>query len=225
MMYLILRAIYSLTPATNPQHVSDWLASLLVADAADWTSEGHSGGAYGKVICWGFEKQGLFGGAPPDVDVYIEDGRQGEYAYPQGDYNSLAIWNRLHDDGLEQHERPVAGVVNFAYVKIKNRGSQLGKSAVVNAFQSTPQGGLAYPDGWEAMETAMLSAGDVPPHSGSEVKVGPFKWIPISTDNAYILMAVSAAGDPSNLGKFSSAKPIPSWRLVPNDNNLGLRKV
>ena len=45
-----------------------------------------------KVIRWAFEKQGLFQlpgtptpndnvGSPPAVDVYIDDGRHGEYDY------------------------------------------------------------------------------------------------------------------------------------------------
>jgi hypothetical protein len=38
-------------------------------------------------------------------------------------------------------------------------------------------------------------------------------------------MAVSATGDASNLAKFSDGKSIPDCRLVPNDNNIGMRKV
>jgi hypothetical protein len=64
---------------------------------------------------------------------------------------------------------------------------------------------------------------DVPPQS-TEVKVGPFEWIPSAGDN-YILMAVSAKGDASNLGKFADGPSIPDHRLVPYDNNLGMRKV
>src|SRR5262249_12740989 len=58
--YLILRAIGSLTPAHSPDHVAGYAAALMWADAGDWTSEGHAGGAYTKVIRWAFEKQGLY---------------------------------------------------------------------------------------------------------------------------------------------------------------------
>jgi hypothetical protein len=221
-IYLLLRAIQSLTPITNPQHASDWLCNLLVADSADWTSEGHSGGAYEKVICWAFEKQKLFGGSPPDVDVYIDDGRCGGYEY-QADHTSCqAIWNRRASDGNETHQAPVPNEINYAYVKIKNRGGQTAKSVIVDAFQSRPQSALVYPDDWQPMQTPQLSAADLP-HS-HEVTVGPFEWLP-STEGNSILMAVSAHGDPSNLRKFATGRPIPDWRLIPNDNNLGMLKT
>src|SRR5262249_28773225 len=92
------RAHPTLTPSTNPQHASDWLCNLIAADACDWTSRQHSGGAYEKVIYWAFQKQGLFNFAPPDVDVYIDDGRQGEYQYQVDHTNCFSVWNRLADD-------------------------------------------------------------------------------------------------------------------------------
>jgi hypothetical protein len=221
--YLMLRAVQTLTHPTNPQHASDWLCSLIVADACDWISEKQSGGAYEKVIYWAFQKQGLFGSAPPDVDVYIDDGRQGEYQYQADHTKCASIWNRHAADGLEGHQPPAPGVANFAYVKIKNRGSKAATSVVVNALQSKPQGQLVYPDDWQPMETASLSANDLPP-GPAEATVGPFKWTPSTSNNA-ILMAVSAAGDADNLAKFSDGKSIPDWRLVPHDNNIAMRKI
>ena len=176
-----------------------------------------------RSIRWAFEKQGLFGGEPPDVDVYIDDGRHGEYQYKR-DYSSCpAIWNRHSDDGRETHQVPRPNVVNCAYVKIKNRGRREAASVVVDAFQNKPRSDLVYPDDWQAMMTSQLSAATISPHS-QDVKVGPFKWIPSAGKNA-ILMAVSADGDRSNLHKFASGRSIPDWRLVPHDNNLGMRNV
>jgi hypothetical protein len=222
-IYLILRAIQSLTPITNPQHASDWLCNLLVADASDWTTKRHSGGAYEKVICWAFEQQGLFGGNAPDVDVYIDDGRCGGYPFQSDHTDCPAIWNRRASDGDEAHQVPVPNVVNYAYVKIKNRGGKIAKSVVVDAFQSGQQSMPVYPDDWTRMRTRQLPAPDLPPRSG-EVKVGPFAWVPAVGGNS-ILMAVAADGDRSNLRKFTTGRSIPDWRLVPNDNNLGMRKV
>jgi hypothetical protein len=221
--YLILRAIQTLTPATNPQHAADWMYNLIFADSGNWTSEGHSGGAYEKVIYWAFQKQGLFGGNPPPVDVYIDDGRNGEYQYHADYAQCPAIWNRRTNDGNESHQPPAPNVVNFAYVKIKNRGSHVATSVAVHAFQNNSQTNRNYPDDWAPMRTPRRSAPDVPPQS-PEFIVGPFEWIPAAGDN-YILIAVSANGDPSNLGKFAAGKSIPDWRLVPHDNNLGMRKV
>jgi hypothetical protein len=86
-VYLILRAIGTLTPATNPSTAAGFETALESADAGDWVSENITGGAYRKVIRWAFEKQGMFQpagtatpnnnvGAPPAVDVYIDDGRR-----------------------------------------------------------------------------------------------------------------------------------------------------
>ncbi|MEO8321298.1 MAG: hypothetical protein ABI561_23575, partial [Bradyrhizobium sp.] len=221
--YLMLRAVQTLTHPTNPQHASDWLCSLIVADACDWTSERLSGGAYEKVIYWAFQQQGLFNSAPPDVDVYIDDGRLGEYQFQADHTDCLSIWNRLVDDGLEGHQTPVSDVPNFAYVKIRNRGSKTATSVVVNAFQNKPQGQLVYPDDWQPMQTPQLAANDLPP-GAAEMTVGPFTWTPSPSDNA-LLMAVSANGDASNLAKFSDGKSISDSRLVPHDNNIGMRKV
>ena len=38
-------------------------------------------------------------------------------------------------------------------------------------------------------------------------------------------MIVSATGDPSNVDNFTAGDVVEDWRLVPNDNNVALRKV
>jgi zinc metalloprotease ZmpB len=221
-VYLILRAIQTLTPATNPHEVADWFCSLIAADSGDWTSERQSGGAYAKVLRWAFEKQGLFKGKPPDVDVYIDDGRKGEYTYNPDYAKCPAIWNRNDDDDEEGHQAPMPNAPNFAYVKIKNRGRSIAHSVSVDAYQAKAGSALVFPDDWEELNPPQRAVPNVPARSKG-TKAGPFRWIPTEGSNA-ILMAVSATGDPNNLGKFRPGKPIPDGRLVPNDNNLGMRK-
>jgi zinc metalloprotease ZmpB len=235
--YLILRAVGSLTAATNPPKVDQgWVQALLAADLGDWTSEGHIGGAYGKVIRWAFEKQGLFQppgtvppvsteGQPPPVDVYIEDGRHGEYQYQPVHWECQAIWNRRHPDGQTTHEDPVVGKNNYAYVKIKNRGSQQATNVVVKAFHANPTIGLVYPNDWTPMTTAQLAAPNVAGNNSAEVIVGPFKWKPTQVGHECMFMIVSANGDLSNVSTFSPGETIPEWRLVPHDNNIGQRNV
>ena len=86
--YLILQAIGTLTATTTDPRV--FVTALQDADELTVNFEGHPSGAWHKVIRWSFEKQGLFQppgaptpvtqpGAPPDVDVFINDGRNGEY--------------------------------------------------------------------------------------------------------------------------------------------------
>ena len=55
MAYLMLRAVGTLTPMSNPSAPAHFLTALLTADAGNWTSEGVFGGAYGKVLTWSFE--------------------------------------------------------------------------------------------------------------------------------------------------------------------------
>jgi zinc metalloprotease ZmpB len=235
--YLILRGVGSLTPATNPPRVDQgWLQALLAADLGDWTSEGHIGGAYGKVIRWAFEKQGLFQppgtvppvsteGQPPPVDVYIDDGRQGQYQYQPVHWECQAIWNRRHPDGQTTHENPVVGKNNYAYVKIKNRGAQQATSVIVKAFHANPTIGLVYPNDWTPMTTAQLAAPNVAGNNSAEVIVGPFKWKPTQVGHECMFMIVAANGDASNVSNFSAGETIPEWRLVPHDNNIGQRNV
>jgi len=235
--YLILRAVATLSPAANPPKVDlGWTQALAAADLGDWTSEGHIGGAYGKVIRWAFEKQGLYQpagtippvsteGLSPEVDVYIDDGRHGEYQYQPVHWECQAIWNRRHPDGQLTHQDPVVGKKNYAYVKIKNRGTKQATNVVVKAFQANPTIGLVYPTDWTPMTTAQLAAPNVAPNNSAEEMVGPFEWTPTQLGHECMFMIVSANVDPSNVSNFSAGESIPEWRLVPHDNNIGQRNV
>ncbi|MCA1572404.1 MAG: hypothetical protein LC798_19305 [Chloroflexi bacterium] len=240
MAYLILRTVNDLTPATNPAHARAFANSMIAVDALNWTSEGLYGGAYGKVIRWAFEQQGLrfdppfpsagtvtTVGPPPPVDVYIDDGRAGEYQYQPVHWNTTAIWNRKKADGGLTHQTPKLNKKNYAYVKIKNRGTQTANNVVVRGFHTKPAAGLLWPADFEPFNTAQLSAGTLNPNSTEEKIVGPFEWEP--NVNAYghdcMLMIVSATSDPSNIDNFTPGEVIPEWRLVPNDNNIGQRNV
>lgn len=235
-VYLILRAITSLTPATNPSNAAGFATALITADSFDWTSAGQTGGAYRKVIRWAFEKQGLYQpagtpvpnnnvGAPPAVDVYIDDGRHGEYPYQAVCWENQDIWNRRHPDGGTTHEEPILGQKNFAYVKIRNRGSQVATNVVVKGYHANPAAGLVYPNDWHPMTTAQLTAPNVPANTGGVVMVGPFEWTPTVLGHECLFMVVSAAGDPSNVSNIAAGESIPEWRLIPNDNNIGWRNM
>jgi hypothetical protein len=241
-VYLILRAIGSLTPATNPPGTvgavgaSAWATALMTADLGDWLSENITGGAYSKVIRWAFEKQGLYQpmgtptpnnneGAPPAVDVYIDDGRGGEYPYQTNWWSCQAIWNRRHNDGGTSYEEPITNQTNYAYVKIKNRGTQAATNVSVKAYKANPAAGLAYPLDWVPMNTPQLPATNVPANNAAEITVGPFEWVPTHVGHECIFMIVSANGDASNVNNIAAGDSIPEWRLVPNDNNIGQRNV
>jgi hypothetical protein len=237
-MYLILRAVSTLTPASNPSNALGFANALMTVDLLNWTSEGVFGGAYNKVIRWSFEKQGLYqasgtplpittAGRPPQVDVYIDDGRAGEYQYQPDSSNNPSIWNRRAADGGTAHEDPVSGVANFAYVRLKNRGTQTAQNVRVRAFHRRPSGGTNWPADFQPLATAELSADTLASNSSQEKVVGPFSWTPTSDGDGTdrLLMIASADGDGSNADHFTDGESIPEWRLVPHDNNIGVRVV
>ena len=212
----------------------------MAVDLLDWTTEGVFGGAYNKVIRWSFEKQGLYQppgaplppnvtteGAPHTVDVYIDDGRHGEYQFQPIHWNNTSIWNRRMADGLTVHEKPIIGSTNYIYVKIKNRGTEIANNVKVRGYHSRPGAGLLLPDDIQPLTTAELSVGTVASNNTEEKIIGPFEWIPEINANGYdsIIMVVSADNDASNIDNFTSGETIPDWRLVPNDNNIGQRNM
>jgi hypothetical protein len=230
--YLVLRAVGDLTPLTNPTTPDDWWARLMATDALDWTSEGVVGGAYHKVIRWAFEVQGLFRapgapttdpGQPPQVDVYIDDGRGGVYLPHLDDATVTAdIWNRRFPDGGLTHETPLAGFPGYVYVRVGNRGTDAATDASVKLFEADPAGGLQWPAEWSPATTPQLAAGGPVPAGGSDV-LGPFSWSPAAVGPVSLLASASATGDPSNADTIAGS--IAHWRLVPNDNNIAQRDV
>ncbi|MCG8598443.1 MAG: hypothetical protein MI785_29300 [Kiloniellales bacterium] len=236
--YLILRTVGTLTPATNPDNALAFANAMGAVDLLNWTSEGIYGGAYNKVIRWSFERQGLYQppgaptpvttpGAPPDVDVYIDDGRAGHYDFQRVHWHTTTIWNRRSADGGLSHEEPALDESNYIYVRIKNRGTQQATNVIVRGFHCLPGAGLLWPNDFQAMTTPQIAFGDLGADDSEEQIVGPFEWTP--NINAYghdcILMIVSATDDPSNIDNFTAGEVIPEWRLVPNDNNVGQRNV
>lgn len=233
--YLIIRAIGSLasSPITPTPNASVFATALMNADIGTTLFEGIGGGAAHKVLRWGFEKQGLYQpagastpvtaeGAPPDVDVYIDDGRAGEYTFLANHWSTTEIWNRLAADNGLAHQTPVVGVPNYVYVRIKNRGTQNATGMVVKGYHCRPSTGLRWPDDWQAMTTAEVNVPGALAPGGSTV-VGPFEWTPEVTGHECLLMAVSATGDQANTETV--AGPIPEWWLVRNDNNIAQRNV
>ncbi len=234
--YLILKAISTLTPATNPSNATGWVAALTTADSIDWVSENITGGAYSKVIRWAFEKQGLFQSAgqatpnneigdPPAVDVYIDDGRGGEYPYQPVWWENQNIWNRNAADGGTTNQDPIIGQTNYAYVKIKNRGTQDATGVVVKGFHADPSAGLSFPNDWLPMTTTQLTASNVAANNGAEITVGPFEWVPFHLGHECVIMIASSVGDASNVDNIKAGDLIPDWRLIPNDNNIGQRNL
>jgi hypothetical protein len=186
--FLIIKAIGTLTVTTTNPEV--FATALMDADESTISFEGHPGGAWHKVIRWSFEQQGLYQppgaptpvarpGAPPTVDVYIDDGRAGAYAPYLPDFSTTAdIWNRQLPDGGTAHEQPLADFPNYVYVRVRNRGTQAATDVAVKLFEAEPASGLNWPgDAWTPAATQQLAAtGQIT--TGGQTVVGPFTWTP-----------------------------------------------
>jgi zinc metalloprotease ZmpB len=241
-VYLIFRAIGSLgiSPVTPTPRPEIFATALMNADIGTRDFEGYIGGALHKVIRWSFEKQGLYQrpgaarpvtteGAPPPVDVFIEDGRHGEYPFAAS--RTPEIWNRLAANpggGPAAHQAPVAGSTNFIYVRIRNRGFQPAPNVVVRGYTGDPATALAWPGDWTAMTSPQIALPGSLAAGGSQ-DVGPFPWTPAGDSSVIILMEASATGDLSNIDARTffpcAAGPTPSEQLVPFDNNLAAREM
>ena len=231
--YLIFKAIGLLTSTTQFPEI--YVNNLENADITTTSFKGIAGGAVHKVIRWAFEKQGLFQpaarpgqgntvnseGNPPDIDVYIDDGRQGEYQYQANHWSCQDMWVRNSADAGLTHQSPVVGVTNYMYVRVKNRGVQFATNVNVSAYHCLPGMGLSFPDDWTAMDTANLSAGNLAP--GAETIVGPFEFIPTQVGHECLLAIAQALGDPGNDNTITGT--IPEHRFVPFDNNTAQRNV
>ena len=238
--YLIFRAIGSLgsAPITPTPEPDIFATALMNADIGTSNFEGQRGGAFHKVVRWSFEKQGLYQlpaaptpvtteGAPPPVDVYIDDGRHGQYPWQPVHWECRDIWNR-RTAGAGPHQTPVVGRTNYAYVRVKNRGRQHAHNVTVRGYSANPCAGLTWPGDFTPFVTAQIAVpGGIAP--GATVVVGPFRWKPRVVGHECMLAHVSADGDFSNLDARTffpcATGPTPEWRVVPFDNNIGQRNV
>ncbi len=231
---LIFGGCAALTATTNNPEVFE--EALEDFERGIPSFQGVPGGHLHKVIRWAFEKQGLFQplaapgtpgnvvaeGNPPDVDVYIDDGRDGEYQYQYNHWNCQDMWVRRNADGGLTHQEPFVGLTNYMYVRVKNRGLNTANAVRVDAYHCLPGTGLAFPDDWIPMATPTLNAAG-PIATGGETIIGPFAFVPTEVGHECLLAIAHADGDPGNDTTINGT--IAESRLVPNDNNIGQRNV
>jgi hypothetical protein len=239
--FLIIYGVGTLTQPTNPADPEPWADRLQFLDRATPVFEGHPGGAVHKVIHWAFEQQGAYQpagailpittvGAPPDFDIYINDGRNGEYGYTDDFCHSLEIWNRNCPDGGPAHQQPIPGIDNYAYVIVRNRGTQpipvgwtirgyhLRENSCCGCCDDCKN--LQWPKDFIAMKKPLyVSTQPIAP--GDYQIIAPLTWRP--GENDCMLMVADAKRDPSNVNFIRPGESLPAKRLVPLDNNIAMR--
>ncbi|MEE9398064.1 MAG: CARDB domain-containing protein [Methylococcales bacterium] len=220
--YLILTAVSLETPLTQPAGPEEFAEDLIEADLVTTAVEGHPGGAFHKVIRWAFEKQDAYGGQPPEVDVYIDDGRNGEYPWLDNFTDTADIWTRYEPDGGTVHQNPLVGTPMFVYVKVRNRGTQAVSDIIVKGFRGPPGSRAVWPNQFTPLATAELSVpGPIP--SGGNVIVGPFELTLETTKGDSIIMSTSTPQDVSNIDTITES--LETRRFVPYDNNMAQRDI
>ena len=232
MTYLILKTFANLDPNTRAGSAREFVSVLINSDLTTDQFENFHGGHISKVIRWSFEKQGLFQlpgspspvtteGAPPEMDIYINDGCNGDYNYQDQLAQTQDICNRNQSDDIFQHQNPIANSENFVYVKIKNKGHSNARGISVKVYHSKQIAGSFFPDDYEPMEPFSINLNqDL--SSGNEIIVGPFKWIP-STQDKNLLAVASCSKDKSNADTIQGSFPFEY--LISFDNNNAQRNI
>jgi hypothetical protein len=242
-LYLIFGGIGKLT--TTSRSANQYASFMQAADSGRILGQlNYPGGAVRKIVRWAFEKQGLYQqppptqpwqnrrrGAAPFVDVYINDGRVGEYDYLADFDDAPGIWNRQASDSGKTNQTPTLGVENYIYVTVQNRGLQQARNIQVTVYVSN----VATPQKWdpngpqnEFNTVDAINLASIP--VGGSADVGPFAWTPdAALPKHSILASVSADSDLSIVDPRSgldvAAGPVDLDKLVPFDNNVALRSV
>lgn len=225
--YLIFFSVGSLTPITNSNSPENWANVMMQSDLATVDFECHIGRVVHKVIRWAFEKQNAFNGLPPVYDVYIDDGRNGEYDYSEDICDTLDIWNRHKPDNGNENQMPICGEVNYAYVIVRNRGLENSGPAEVKAFRNSPncchkeKEDLCWPQDFIPLQTPSRRVDDINPND-FEI-VGPFKWIPCDKNDS-LLFSVSTEPDMSNIEIIRPGFSVNAMKLAQFDNNIAFRR-
>jgi hypothetical protein len=261
-VYLIVSAIKGLGPfATIPGLDAYALAGVMMnIEVATpfllpdpnlfppFTAPARRGGAVHKVVRWTFARQGLYApgtgpriwnapGQPEPVDVYIEDGRHGEYDYTAvweaqaPDLRVAALPNPGDPDAISRANTP-----SYVFVRVRNRGTEPNPpAATVRVFSARVPSG---PPRWRlppdpqhrwveiAPRPGAVTTAMVPP--GAQVDFGPFEWRPSTPGCHGLLACVDAPGDRCNALTPTYPCAVGPTRiadLVPFDNNIGYRRV
>ncbi|PWY93136.1 hypothetical protein BO94DRAFT_583376 [Aspergillus sclerotioniger CBS 115572] len=164
-------------------------------------------------------------GPPPAVDVYIDDGRDGEYDYTLLSDNTPGIWNWQRADNGLVNQISIPGATNYCYVAVRNHGTRPAHNVKVTLYQSNRPAPTLWKAHFDELSTAQLDN----PLTGNKQQqhiFGPFPWVPTKNpffDRHYILAAVRADGDlpntDPNTGLDCATGPTEIDNLVPFDNN------
>lgn len=187
-------------------------------------------GTLGKVIHWAFDRQKLIATAdeyawPLPVDLYIDDGRAGEYGWENHSWESdwLAkvsdFWiTPTENVGPDTPEHaPQAKVPCYACVRVYNRGS------TAQEVRVTFHAALGRPDSRDG-KANFKEIGTTPPKvvapTDPDGAVFCIAWAPDRAGQHTLLAVAQSADDDSD-----PPLDVPLRDVVPHDNNIACRGV
>jgi zinc metalloprotease ZmpB len=208
----------------------------------------YANGLHHKVIYDTFRRRHLAGYPDKAVDVYINDGREGNYgSVSQNDLFTERLWldtwwevqdvwvkvtpyanaaaQQAGDPG--DHVEPPVGSTAYLYVRVKNKGTDPAGSGqiTVRTFHADPGIGLTWPDDWTPMTTPSITVPNVLPGPANRVVVGPFPWTPTVVGHECVLAVVECANDHAVTQDLAAGSHVGDGDLVPFDNNLAQRNL
>ena len=147
-------------------------------------------------------------------DCYCKDhlGDDGSVpSNPNGEswWESPDIWVRHQQDGIEQHQNPEGGRINYVYAKVRNRGNVTMTDIGVNLYWSNGAVAIVWPGGWTYIGTAII-----PTLAPGQVAMVNIPWQPLTSGHYCFLERI-----------HSSQDPVRHEGLVPFDNNLCQKNV
>lgn len=250
-VYLIVRAILSLGSAVPLETAEQFVTLLMDVDgetepATTGPLAGRVGGCAHKVLRWAFEVQGMYAnvaaqtihdapGNPPDVDLFIDDGRQNaEGQFPRGGYMPTSLdwnsaggarpaWQATGNDQTQLGAMVVSG--RRVTVTVQNRsGNQATNVKVVVSFIRWT--GPNIPPWNSNSWTSRVANGPttIAAHGSAQYMR---HLLPVAVGRYLILAHVNCDEDLANTNpksKLPCAKgAVALVDLVAGDNNLGLR--
>ena len=271
-VYLIMRGIQILgtslvVPANDPDQLVSALidADINTASSTPWQFTFYPlfppsspsdnfervGGCVHKVIRWAFETQGLYNpfgkitnapGAPPPVDVYIDDLRptldnfaqSGYMDYGPGSYNPVSLeWDPAQTQAsptpawqATDHAIDVQG--NNVTVRVGNRGTQAATGVTVQIWWC-PWPAATNPPQWNDGAAGWNYSNISLPQNINAPGEAHFDFVEALPAGRYIILAKASCGDdPANTDVPTlpcSYKNTPLVDLVSGDNNIGLRVI
>ena len=155
------------------------------------------------------QKEQLVQVSPSWVDVWTKDYAGDTGNVPTTDWwQSPDLWVRRQNDGGLVHQDPVAGVLNYVYVRVRNRGNVAATNVSVDTYWHGPAVGIICGD-WNTIGSTTVSS---LPAGGSSIVVMP--WVPTRSGHTCLHDVV-----------YNTADPVSSPCNVPGDNNIEQRNV